>query len=221
MNPQLWWFVARASGILAWATAAAAVIWGLSVTSKPLGRKPSPAWTLDLHRFLGALTMVFLGIHLAALVGDSFTEWTVADLTVPYATTWKPGPVAWGIIAGWFLLAVEVSSLLMRRLPRAWWRRIHLTSYVVLAAATIHFLSAGTDPGNPFVLVLVGGTTGLVLVLTAWRVVEGRRKAARRAASERPSRPSPRTSPRPSPAEVAAQRARNRPVSDDVAVRPG
>jgi DMSO/TMAO reductase YedYZ heme-binding membrane subunit len=213
MNPQLWWFLARASGILAWATAAAAVIWGLSITSKPLGRKPSPAWTLDLHRHLGALTMVFLGIHLAALAGDSFTEWTVADLAVPYATTWKPGPVAWGIIAGWFLLAVQVSSLLMRRLPRAWWRRIHLTSYLVLATATVHFLSAGTDAGNPFVLFVVGGTTGLVVVLTSWRMVDSRRKAARRSA--------PGRSPRASRGEVARQTAPKRAVSDKVPVRQG
>jgi DMSO/TMAO reductase YedYZ heme-binding membrane subunit len=213
VNPQLWWFLARASGVLAWATAAAAVIWGLSVTSKPLGRKPSPAWTLDLHRHLGALTMVFLGIHLAALVGDSFMEWTVADLAVPYATSWKPGPVAWGIIAGWFLLAVQVSSLLMRRLPRRWWRRIHLTSYLVLATATVHFLAAGTDADNPFVLFVIGGTSGVVVVLTGWRLLQERRKASQRSTPER--------SPRSSPREAALQSAKTRAASDKIPVRPG
>ena len=99
MNPQLWWFVTRSTGIVTWVLATATVLWGLGVTSKPFGKKPAPNWTLDLHRFLGALTVLFLAGHLGALVADSYTNWTIADLAVPYATTWKPGPVAWGIVA--------------------------------------------------------------------------------------------------------------------------
>jgi DMSO/TMAO reductase YedYZ heme-binding membrane subunit len=182
MNDQLWWFVVRSSGLVAWGAAAAAVIWGLTLTAKPLGRKPSPAWTLDLHRFLGTLTLVALAVHLSALVADSFTYWGAAELAVPYATTWKAGPVAWGIVAAYLLVAVEVSSLLLRWLPRKWWRRLHMTSYLVFAAATIHLVSAGTDASNPLVLVTVWIVTSFVAFLTLFRVLvarSGERRGAR------------------------------------------
>ena len=117
-------------------------------------------------------------------MADSYTNWTIADLAVPYATTWKPGPVAWGIVAAWLLLAVEVSSLFQRHLPRVWWRRLHLTSYLVFAASTVHFLAAGTDRHNVALRVAAGAAVGAVAFLTAFRVRQGRRKAAARRARD-------------------------------------
>ena len=187
MNPQLWWFVTRSTGIVTWVLATATVLWGLRLTSKPFGKKPAPNWTLDLHRFLGALTVLFLAGHLGALVADSYTNWTIADLAVPYATTWKPGPVAWGIVAGWMLLTVEVSSLFQRHLPRAWWRRLHLASYLVFAASTVHFLAAGTDRDNVALRVAAGAAVGVVAFLTAFRIRQGRRKAAQKQGAKRPA----------------------------------
>ena len=190
MNDQLWWLVTRASGFVTWGAAAAAIIWGLAVTSKPLGRKPAPAWTLDLHRFLGAVTVVALGVHLAALVADSFTHWGAAELAVPYASTWKPGPVAWGIVAAYLLVAVEVSSLLMRRLPRVWWRRLHLMSYLVFLTATVHFVSAGSDVDNPLVLAMIWSITTFIAFLTLFRILAaryGERRAVAPAHSRTPT----------------------------------
>ena len=36
---------------------AIAVIWGILVATRILGRKPRPAWVLDLHRWLGGLSV--------------------------------------------------------------------------------------------------------------------------------------------------------------------
>ena len=203
MSGEVWWYVVRSTGIVAWALATASVLWGLGVTAKPLGKKPAPAWTLDLHRYLGALTVLFLAGHLGALVADSFLEWSLVDLAVPYANPWKPGAVAWGIIAAWFLVAVEVSSLLLRHLPRVWWRRLHLTSYLVFVTATLHFLSAGTDREHPLVRVAVAAAVVAVAGLTAFRVRQGRQKARRRQApveGTTPERRIPVRQPRPEPA---------------------
>ena len=49
------WYVARSSGIVAWALILATIVWGLLLATKVLGRKPGPAWLLSLHRYLGAL----------------------------------------------------------------------------------------------------------------------------------------------------------------------
>lgn len=179
MNDQFWWYVARSTGVVCWALAAAAVLWGLAVTSKPFDKKPAPAWTLDLHRHLGGLSVLFLVAHVGALLADSFTEWSLVDVVVPWAAGWNPGPVAWGIVAAWLLVAVEVSSLLQRHLPRRWWRRLHLTSYAVFVLATVHFLAAGTDRTNPFLLAAVVAAVAMVLALTVWRIVRSKRKPSR------------------------------------------
>ena len=52
---HLFWYTARAGGIVAWALLAASVVWGLWLSGRvrPFGARP--AWILDLHRFLGWL----------------------------------------------------------------------------------------------------------------------------------------------------------------------
>ena len=71
---QLFWYTARAGGIVAWALLGASVIWGLWLSGRvrPLGARP--AWILDLHRFLGGLATIFVGVHVASILLDSYTE---------------------------------------------------------------------------------------------------------------------------------------------------
>ena len=122
VNPQVWWYVARASGIIAWLLLTASVIWGVLLSTDAFPTRRRPAWLLDLHRWLGGLTVAFVAAHLAALVADSYTHFDLADLAIPYASQWRPGAVALGVVATWCLVAVELTSLAMRRLPRKLWR---------------------------------------------------------------------------------------------------
>ena len=115
MNPKLWWYVARASGLVTWVLVTCAVIWGLALSGR-VTKRPRPAWVLDLHRFLGTLSIVFLGVHLSALVADNFTHFGPAELLLPMASRWRPGAVAWGIVGLYLLVAIEATSLVKRRM---------------------------------------------------------------------------------------------------------
>jgi predicted ferric reductase len=147
VNPHLWWYVARASGIVAWVLVTASVVWGLVLSTK-VTRRPRPAWFLDLHRFLGGLSVVFVGVHLAGLVADNYTHFGLASILVPLASSWHPVAVAWGVVGLYLLLAIEITSLLMRRLPRRLWHAVHLTSFGLFVFTTVHALTAGSDAGN-------------------------------------------------------------------------
>jgi methionine sulfoxide reductase heme-binding subunit len=173
MSGQVWWYTARAGGIVAWVLATASVVWGLLVSGR-LSRTPKPAWVLDLHRFLGALTLVFVGVHMVALWLDSFVQFGPAELLIPFASAWNPGAVAWGIVATYLLVAIEVTSLLQRRIPRRVWHAIHLSSYGVFAFATVHALTAGTEADNPFVVGFALLSTVVIVNLTVLRVVSRR-----------------------------------------------
>lgn len=189
MNPHIAWYAARAAGIVAWALLSAAVIWGLLLSTRLLHGRPTPRWLLDLHRFLGGLAVTFTAVHIAGLVGDNYLHVGVADLLVPFASRWRPGAVALGVVALWLLVAVEVTSLLMRRLPRRLWHAIHLSSYVLFWTATLHGLLAGTDTHNVLYLMATSSAVTLVLFLTLVRVLAGpgraRSGSARRAGTAR------------------------------------
>jgi sulfoxide reductase heme-binding subunit YedZ len=188
VSGQLWWYTARAGGLVAWVLATASVLWGLALSGR-ITRRPKPAWVLDLHRFLGALTVVFVGIHVFALWADSFVHFGPAELFVPLASAWKPGAVAWGIVALYLLVAIEITSLLQRRIPRRLWHAVHLSSFGLFAFATIHALTAGTDSGSTPVIYFAIGSTLAVLNLTVLRVVSRRAgRAPARGRAEAPTR---------------------------------
>jgi predicted ferric reductase len=183
MNGQLWWHVARASGITAWAMSAAAVLWGLALSGRTMGTRAKAPWLLDLHRFLGTLTLVFVGVHLGGLVADNYVHFGLADLFVPFASGWRTGAVAWGIVAFYVLLAVEVTSWCMRRIPKRVWRAIHLSSLLMFVTGTIHLLRAGTDAGNLALQWTVVATSLAVVFFVVYRVAGPAKRRASRGAS--------------------------------------
>ena len=111
MASQLWWYSARAGGIVAWALLTASVVWGLVLSAKLRPPRVRPAWTLDLHRYLGGLATIFVGVHVGSIILDSYTHFGLSDVLVPFASQWHPLAVAWGVVAMYVLLAVEITSL--------------------------------------------------------------------------------------------------------------
>jgi len=166
MSPQLLWFVSRSSGIMAWALVTLSVCWGLFISTKAVAKASSPAWLLDFHRYLGGLAVFFTGIHLAGLVGDNYVYFGWAEVFVPMASNWQPGPVAFGIVAFYVLLAVEITSLAMKRLPRALWRWVHRSSFPLYFVATYHGIAAGTDNENPWFRIAALASINVVAFLT-------------------------------------------------------
>lgn len=203
MNEKLWWYVARSSGIVAWGLVAASVFWGLFLSTRVLSKRPTPAWLLDLHKFLGGTSVAFTGVHLLALVADSYAHFDVVDLLVPMASEWKPGPVAWGVVGFYLLVAIEATSLFMRRIPRAWWRAVHMTSFLLFVLSTVHAFTAGTDRGNVSMQWAALVVSAVFIFLVAYRQAAPRRGRGGRRAKPATGTPAPatRTAPRtPHPA---------------------
>ena len=192
MNPQIWWHLARASGIVGWLLLTASVIWGILTPAK-LSDRQRPAWFLDLHRWLAGLTIGFVAIHLVALMADSYIEFSFIDLFVPFASDWKPFPVALGVLATWLLVIVQATSLAMKRLPRSVWRKIHLTSYLAFFLTSLHGTLAGTDATNLLYQGASIAALAAVIFTTLYRIMTRR--------SRPPVRPKKPPEPKSVPAD--------------------
>jgi len=204
MRSQVMWYAARASGVVAWALAAASVIWGLALSTRALGPKPRPAWLFDLHRFLGGMALTFTVVHVASILLDTYTHFGIVNVVVPFTGSWHPMAVAWGIVGLYALLAVELTSLARAHLSRAVWRSVHFASFALFVVTTVHALTAGTDGrSRPFVVAVVA-TCGTVAVLTTKRIAQSRRG---RRTLEGPD-PRPRLASTAVPARAPASLAR-------------
>jgi DMSO/TMAO reductase YedYZ heme-binding membrane subunit len=213
MSGTLPWYVARASGLVAWALLAGAVVWGLLMTSKLMRRRVKNSWLLDLHRWLGGLALVFTGIHVVAIMGDSYVHFGLASVLVPLAAHWHPLAVAWGVASLYLLAAVELTSLLRRRLSNRLWKRVHLLSFPLFVTSTVHGLSAGTDGRTPMAIITAALVTAAVGALVAVRIRRTPDRPAAAARAEAPDRPAA-----PAAAAAAAPPPRPRPPREGVLV---
>jgi len=181
MNEQVWWYLARATGITAWALATVAVLWGMALSTRALGPRPKAPWLLDLHRYLGGLTVMFTLGHLVALAVDSSVDFGPVELVVPFASSWRPFPVTLGILALYLLVAVEVTSLARRHLSKRSWRIIHLMSYAVYLLSTLHFVLAGTDATNILARVAIVSSGSAITFFLVYLMIGPGRAASVRA----------------------------------------
>ncbi len=172
MNEQVWWYLARASGLVAWALLVASVVWGVLLATRVLKPADRPAWLAVMHRWLGGLAVWFTALHLVALVADNYVHFGWADLLVPGASSWRTGAVAVGVVSFWLLLGVQTTSLALRRMPRPWWKGVHYTSYAAVWGVSVHAGLAGTDVTNrayqalALLLTTVAVAAAVVRVLT-------------------------------------------------------
>ena len=108
MSGTLPWYVARASGLVAWALLAGAVVWGLLMTSKLMRRRVKNSWLLDLHRWLGWYR------RWSSPGSTSWPSWaTPTSISEwrprlhPLAAHWHPLAVAWGVASLYLLATME------------------------------------------------------------------------------------------------------------------
>jgi len=189
-SDQLWWYVARSGGIVSWALLTASVLFGLAISTKATSQLPAwraagttvkvrPNWLLDLHRFIGGLATVFVGVHVLGIVADSYVHFGPTDVLVPLAGAWHPEAVALGIVAMYLLVAVELTSLLrnrLRRHPRTKriWRLTHALSFPLFLLATWHGITAGTDAATPWLRWVMIAAAGAVTVMMLFRIRQAR-----------------------------------------------
>ncbi len=150
-DPAIWWYVTRSSAIIAWALMVISVTWGILLATRVMKPKDNPGWLLDLHRWLSGLSVVFVGIHMASLFIDKYAAFSLQDLFIPFHSqyqkiAWLGGwPVALGVICTYILIAVQTTSLMMKKLPRKYWKAIHYSSYALVLLVSFHAGWSGTD----------------------------------------------------------------------------
>lgn len=198
-EPHIWWYVTRASALIAWVLMTAAVLWGILLSTRVMRKVDNPAWLQDLHRYLGGMTLIMVALHMVSLMLDPWLKFTLVEELIPFGTDFKPLPIALGIVAMYLLVAVQGSSLIMNRLPRKFWKGLHYASYAALLLVALHAGWSGTDTSTwwyrVLAIVLIGVATVAVLtrVLVGTKFKGGSGKATGVKASDAPASVTPKT----------------------------
>jgi predicted ferric reductase len=196
---QTWWYVTRASGIIAYLLLWFSTILGLAVTSKYLDGMLDRLFTYDFHEFISLLSIAFTLVHVLVLMLDKYLPYTFAQILVPFISPYRPFWVGMGVISFYLIILVTVTFYLRNKIGKRAFRTIHYISLLSYIGVTLHGYYSGTDTALPSMRILyeISGLAVLFLtvywlVLLGFRKAELRRKAAAlQQASASPDRQAP------------------------------
>ena len=179
MNDQILWFATRGAGVVSILLFSAVTCLGILTVM----RVQSPSWprflTVELHRNLALLSVVFLVIHIVTAIADPFTSLGVLAAAIPFASSYRPLWVGLGAISLDLLLAIVVTSLLRARVGQRAWRAVHWLAYGAWPLAVVHGIGSGSDTSAWWMLGIDAACVLAVAAAVVWRVAAGRSNRSR------------------------------------------
>lgn len=171
-EPKAYWYLSRASALVAYILLWMSMVLGLLITNKMARIWPGGPPALDLHQHTGLLGLAFSLFHGLILTGDRYIGYTLPQVFVPFSNPgYRPLWVGLGQV-GFYLLAVVVLSVYLRRLMgNRTWRLVHYLSFAVFLLALAHGLLSGTDTGDPWMQGMYWTTGGSLLFLVNYRLL--------------------------------------------------
>jgi sulfoxide reductase heme-binding subunit YedZ len=175
------WYISRATGVVTLLLFTAVLVLGLMVTRK--GRLPGlPGFAVtSLHRNLSLLGLAFVVVHVLAAVLDGYVSIPLVSAVIPFASGYERFWLGLGAVALDLIIAIILTSLARGRLPRRWWRPVHLLAYLSWPVAFAHCLGASKDLRHGWLFDMAAACAILVVAATAWRLVAAARQPPRAA----------------------------------------
>jgi len=144
-DAHFWWYATRAAGVTSFVLLALSVWLGLGASTRIFDGLLDRPWVYEVHKFSSLLALAFVGVHLVALLLDSYIGYTIGDLLIPGVSNYRPAAVAAGILGLYLTAAIAGTLYLRARLGYRGWRVFHYASFGAFALVLTHGLFAGTD----------------------------------------------------------------------------
>src|SRR5437764_11920730 len=170
-GPSAYWYLARATGVVALLLLTASVVLGILGPLRITGGRRWPRFAIDLlHRDVSLLVIVLLVLHIATSVLDGFAPVAWLDSVIPFGASYRPLWMGLGALSFDLLLALVITSLMRARLGYRWWRSIHWLAYASWPVAVLHGLGTGSDVKSWWMLTLTIACLAAVLVAVFVRI---------------------------------------------------
>lgn len=173
-TPKGYWYLSRASGVVAYALVWYAMALGLLITNKLARLWPGGPNAFDLHQHVSLLGMGFSIFHMLVLLGDPKIHLDLVPLLVPFGGIgYRPMWIAMGQVGLYVMATVTFSFYVRRWIGKRAWKTIHFASFVLFAFVLIHGVFTGPDSDELWARGMYWFTGGSIACLTGYRVWVG------------------------------------------------
>jgi methionine sulfoxide reductase heme-binding subunit len=174
MGDLEFWFIARITGLTAFAVLSLSVLSGEALRTSVLDFLAKNRAIRKLHDFTTPLWLPLAVAHVVALLFDKTARIHPIDVFVPFLTDYGQLAIGLGTISLDIILIVTLTSWLRSHMNNTLWTWIHRTSYIGFVAIFFHAALSGTDFDAPLVSALAWSTAAGLGILGVSRIVWGR-----------------------------------------------
>jgi predicted ferric reductase len=174
MGDLEFWFIARITGLTAFAVLSLSVLSGEALRTSVLDFLAKNRAVRKLHDFTTPLWLPLVFAHVIALLFDKTARIQPINVVVPFTTDYGQLPIGLGTVAFDIVMIVAITSWLRSRMNNTLWTWIHRTSYIGFVALFFHAALSGTDFDAPLVSAIAWSTAAGLAILGISRIVWGR-----------------------------------------------
>ena len=155
---HIWWYITRASGLMAYLLVWLSTLWGFAISSKIFDGFLERTFTYDFHEHLSLLSLGFVVLHVVVLLLDHVQPMSLVEVLIPFVSNYRPFWTGIGIIAFYLSILVTVTFYIRSWISMKTFRAIHYASILAYIGALFHGLYAGTDSALSWTQIMYWGT---------------------------------------------------------------
>ena len=164
------WYLSRASGVIAYTLFWLAVLFGLLLSTR-LGKRFNAARVFALHQYLSLIAVGFAAFHAGILLADNFLNLNLWQILLPFGFQTERVGVALGQLGFWLLFICAFSFYIKKYIGQSAWRWLHFLTFMAYMFISIHVFMVGSDSRALPLLLFYAGSQTLVFLLMTYRLV--------------------------------------------------
>ena len=164
------WYLSRASGVIAYTLFWLAVVFGLLLSTR-LGKHFNAARVFALHQYLSLIAVGFAAFHAGILLADNFLNLNLWQILLPFGFQTERVGVALGQLGFWLLFICAFSFYIKKYIGQSAWRWLHFLTFMAYMFISVHVFMVGSDSRALPLLVFYAGSQTLVFLLITYRLV--------------------------------------------------
>ncbi len=180
-DSRVYWYMARSAGIVAYLLLWGAVASGIAISNKLLNGLVKPPVVFEIHKSLSILAMIVGMFHGFILLGDTYMNFSVLDLLIPFHSPYQPFWVGLGILGLYLSMILVASFYVKKRIGQRAWRLLHYSSFAMWIMTSLHGIAAGTDTQSVLMKMLYAVAIVSVGYLLTYRIFMEREAVPARA----------------------------------------
>jgi sulfoxide reductase heme-binding subunit YedZ len=174
-GPSVYWYLTRGSGAVSLVLLTVSVVIGIAGSLRVSGGRWPRFAVETVHRDVSLMVVVFLVIHIATSVLDTFAPISLTAAVIPFGASYRPLWLGLGALSFDLILALTITSLARRRLGYQTWRAVHWLAYASWPVAVLHGVGTGSDTKVWWMLALTAACLAVVAAAIGLRLARGER----------------------------------------------